>query len=431
MHRLLRHFRDALLIPNIACDLHEGWIHKRGVLARSWARRLAMDRADPEQVLAGLRQAAKLPFDQAANLARELAADAPAADAAQRDALTRALSQMPALIRRVLRLAGDRQRPPVCASDLLVFVPRRVPRLLPGYRLPGFGDLWVGEFLGGGGFAEVYAAHNLNIPGGRPWALKVSFHPEGRRLLRHEAWMNGLVRSRGCRFGVLPVRHSFLDSDPPALAYPAVDGFNLRELLEARHRGGRIPDPRWVAKLMRRVALVLGYLHRIGYAHRDIKPNNIMVGRWEEGPEDVVLLDLGISGPLTGLSEDDEPLGDETRRYIDRILIYSSSPIYASPEQKECRYEHGYTRAGDDIFSGAAIAIQSLTGDFDHRVDVVAWQPLLEKQGVPRQFIELLEKCVSRVAQQRPASGADLAGRLERLLRLPVWRPGAGGPVGP
>jgi hypothetical protein len=134
----------------------------------------------------------------------------------QADGLVRTLSQMPAHVRRTLQLAGDRQRPPTCDRDLRPFLPHRVPSLLPGCRLAGVGDLTLGEFLGGGGFAEVYAVHNHNHPNSAPRALKLSFHPEGRRLLRHECWMNGLV-GRSRNRGILPVRHSYLDSKVPAV----------------------------------------------------------------------------------------------------------------------------------------------------------------------------------------------------------------------
>ncbi len=426
MRKLLLNYLEALK-KFAAPDLPEGVIRNRDVVARSWWRHLTVKGVPPVEVLEQLRQLAVLPAAQAVSLAQELVGEVrlPAATA---DGVVRALSQMPAHIRRVLQLAGDRQRAPLSDHDLRPFVPRRVPSLLPGCRLSGVGDLTLGEFLGGGGFAEVYSACNPNIPNSEPLALKVSFHPEGRRLLRHEAWMNGLVRRVRNR-GVLPVRHTFLDSEVPALAYPAVIGFNLRELLAGRHRGGRIPNPWWVAELMRRVAVVLAGLHQVRYAHRDVKPSNVMIGRYEDGPQDVVLLDLGIGGPITGLSEEDWPHGDETRRYIDRILIYSNSPIYASPEQLQYRYENGYTRASDDVYSAGVIAIQAITGEFDRRLTAGLWQSTLQTRGTPRPFIEVLEACVASNPHHRPANGVELAERLARVLR--EWPSGGGDRVGP
>jgi serine/threonine protein kinase len=424
MRKLLAFYRDAL-VKFTAPDLAEGVVRNHGAVARSWWRQLTIKGVPPEEVLDRLRQLAALPAAQAVSLAQELAAEVRVPVPGQADGLVRALAQMPAHVRRTLQLAGDRQRPPTCDHDLRPFLPHRVPALLPGCRLAGVGDLTLGEFLGGGGFAEVYAVHNHNHPNSDPRALKISFHAEGRRLLRHECWMNGLV-GRSRNRGILPVRHSYLDSEVPALEYPAVAGFNLRELLLSRYRAGRIPHPWWVARLMRRVALVLASLHQCRYAHRDVKPSNVMIGRYEDVPQDVVLLDLGISGPITGLSEEDWPHGDETRRCIDRILIYSNSPIYASPEQLAYRYENGYTRASDDVYSAGVIAIQALTGDLDRRVTEVRWQSILESRGTPRAFIELLQACVAANPNRRPANGRDLAERLEQVLRNAVWPPTRG-----
>jgi serine/threonine protein kinase len=384
MRKLLAFYRDAL-VKFTAPDLAEGVVRNHGAVARSWWRQLTIKGVPPEEVLDRLRQLAALPAAQAVSLAQELAAEVRVPVPGQADGLVRALAQMPAHVRRTLQLAGDRQRPPTCDHDLRPFLPHRVPALLPGCRLAA----------------------------------------EGRRLLRHECWMNGLV-GRSRNRGILPVRHSYLDSEVPALEYPAVAGFNLRELLLSRYRAGRIPHPWWVARLMRRVALVLASLHQCRYAHRDVKPSNVMIGRYEDVPQDVVLLDLGISGPITGLSEEDWPHGDETRRCIDRILIYSNSPIYASPEQLAYRYENGYTRASDDVYSAGVIAIQALTGDLDRRVTEVRWQSILESRGTPRAFIELLQACVAANPNRRPANGRDLAERLEQVLRNAVWPPTRG-----
>jgi serine/threonine protein kinase len=135
----------------------------------------------------------------------------------------------------------------------------------------------------------------------------------------------------------------------------------------------------------------------------------------------VVLLDLGISGPITGLSEEDWPHGPEARRFIDRLLIYSHSRVYASPEQLQYRYQDGYTRASDDVYSAGVVAVQAMTGVFDRRLDDAAWQPVLAARQAPWSFIELLEACVARDARRRPRDGGELAERLGRLLHTAAW----------
>jgi serine/threonine-protein kinase len=289
--------------------------------------------------------------------------------------------------------------------------------LFPGSRLPSVHGITTGDFLGGGGFAEAYLAHDTRSPRSGPLSLKVSFHPEGRRLLRHEAFIHSRVAGRG----ILPLLETFVDADSPVLLYPAVAGQNLRELLDACKRRGRVPEPRWVAVLLRRLATGLAGLHRSHFAHRDVKPSNIMIGRCQEGRRELVLLDLGISGPIMGLSEDDWPHGVVSRRFIDRMLIYSHSRVYASPEQLQYCYERGYTRASDDIYSAGVVAIHALTG-WHRRLEGVRWQDQLVYERVPWSFIDLLEACVACDPRQRLRDGGELAERVERVLREPVWR---------
>jgi serine/threonine protein kinase len=413
MSRLLSLLRDALL-QGPAGGPTDGRVRRRGLVARHWGRLLGCAGLGPEEVREELHRLAQWTPRQAADAGRNLSVHVRGGEAARRDSLARALAHVPALARRAVRLAAGRLLPLDNAAGLLPLVPNRVPTLLPGSRLDSVGALEVGDFLGGGGFAEVYLAHD---PQAGPLSLKVSFRPEGRRLLRHEAWMNGLA----CGPGILPVRAAFLEAETPALAYPAVAGDNLRDVFDVLHRRGRPPEPRWVAAVLRRLAQALDGLHRRRYAHRDVKPSNVMFGRWEGGPRDVVLLDLGISGPITGLSEDDWPHGPEARRFIDRLLIYSHSRVYASPEQLQYRYEGGYTRASDDVYSAGVVAIQALSGVFDRRADDAPWQAALAARQTPWSFIGLLEACVAPEPRRRPRDGGELAERLDQLLHTAAW----------
>jgi hypothetical protein len=409
--------RDALY-QIAGGDLAEGGVPRRREIARSWWRRLRLSGVSGSAILSQFRQAGAIGPAEAAELGRELAAGVRAwTEPPARAALARCLAQMPAFLRRELQVAGSLQTAPAGPADLLPFLPPRVPTMLPGTRLEELDGLILGEFRGGGSFAEVYEAHNPLQPDEPARAVKLSFHPEGRHLLGHEAWMNGLIRRRGCRHGVLPLLGAQLDGGTPALVYPAVSGFNLLEILEGWHRCGRLPEPRWVAILMHRLALVLGDVHACLFVHRDIKPGNLMIGRFEGARQDILLIDLGIAGPVAGLSGDDWPQAAETRRIIDRVLIYSHSPLYASPGQRR----HDVSRACDDVYAAGVIAIQAIAGDFVNRVDRLPWQPVLAARGTPREFIAVLESCVAVEEHRRPADGHELAARLEEIIHNAEW----------
>ncbi|HEY7312243.1 MAG TPA: hypothetical protein VH643_22965 [Gemmataceae bacterium] len=417
MLAILPSLRDALY-QLAGGDLVAGSVPRRPEIARSWWRHLRRAGVPGSAVLEQLRQAATIAPAQSAELAMELAAGVKVwTEPPVRAALARCLAQMPALIRRELQIAGSLQTVPAGPADLLHFLPQRVPTFPPNTRREELGDLLLGEFRGGGNFAEVYEARDPSRPDEPARAVKLSFHPEGRHLLAHEAWMNDRIRRRGCRRGVLPVLALCLDSDVPALIYPAVAGFNLQEILEGWHRHGRMPQPRWVAVLMYRLALVLGDVHACLFVHRDIKPGNLMIGRFENGRHDILLIDLGIAGPAARLSGDDWPQAAQRCRIIDRVLIYGHSPLYASPGQRR----HEVSQARDDIYAAGVIAIQAIAGDFVHRVDDIPWQPILAARGVPREFLDVLQACVSIKEHRRPADGHDLAARLEEVIHNAEW----------
>ena len=66
-----------------------------------------------------------------------------------------------------------------------------------------------------------------------------------------------------------------------------VHGYTLRELLNYRERY----DFSQLANVILQVGNALGYAHAVGVLHRDIKPDNILIGPYGE----VLLLDWGLA----------------------------------------------------------------------------------------------------------------------------------------
>src|SRR3546814_20768825 len=69
---------------------------------------------------------------------------------------------------RVTTLLSQLPRTP---EEMLRFVPLRPPHFQPGTKLPGY-DYCLDALLGQGGFAEVWKAHNTELAGQPPVALK-------------------------------------------------------------------------------------------------------------------------------------------------------------------------------------------------------------------------------------------------------------------
>jgi hypothetical protein len=395
-------------------DLLDGILQRRSKVAQSWWRRLGRAHVTPDAIPSELRRVGAFTPREAADVCRGLAGEI--STPALRDAVGRCLAQVVALSRRQFRLAGDKPLVVDDSTSLLPFLPTHLAAFSPGARPPWLGDLELGEFRGGSRHSEVYEASNPHLPAAPPSIVKISLHADGRRMLRHEALMSDMIRSRGCKRGVLPVRHTFLSGEVPALVYPAVDGFDLHELLSSLHRRHCYPHPRWVAELMHRTALILKPIHAGFVVHRDIKLSNIMIGKVEGGPREMLLIDCGISGPAGNFPPEDWPIGVETRNFSEKLLIYGRSEVYASPSQQ--RMDLSLPR--DDVYSLGVVVIHALTGDF-RRVDDTPWQQALQERGVPPKFVELLAECVAVEERHRPADGNQLAARLEEVIHQAAW----------
>ncbi|WP_327048051.1 protein kinase [Microbispora sp. NBC_01189] len=145
------------------------------------------------------------------------------------------------------------------------------------------GRYTVAKELGSGGMGEVYLAYT---PGGDPVAVKVirsdKLDPLTRARFEKEALIARTV------IGTNRVAR-FLDADPfadrPWLAMEYVAGHTLLAYVD---QGGVLPLP-LVASLGALLAEGLAAVHAAGLIHRDLKPQNVIMGK--EGP---MIIDFGL-----------------------------------------------------------------------------------------------------------------------------------------
>ncbi|HEX7489669.1 MAG TPA: protein kinase, partial [Anaeromyxobacteraceae bacterium] len=158
--------------------------------------------------------------------------------------------------------------------------PTALPEV-PGYRLRGL--------LGHGGFAAVFAAERE--PDGRQVALKVARAdvPGAREQLEREA---GALRAVGPPAVVALLGEGTLGDGSTFLALELVEAPSLAARLLAG--GGALP-PAELAPAVLATLDALAALHAAGYAHGDLKPENVLFGG---DPPIARLLDLGLSERL-------------------------------------------------------------------------------------------------------------------------------------
>jgi serine/threonine protein kinase len=95
-----------------------------------------------------------------------------------------------------------------------------------------------------------------------------------------------------------------------------VDGGDLTQLMR---KEGRLPLDR-VLHIMRQLAAALAAAHGVNVVHRDLKPQNILLG----GTDHVYVTDFGIAKTL-----------ESDRTSVTRTGAVLGTPLYMSPEQVE------------------------------------------------------------------------------------------------
>jgi serine/threonine protein kinase len=235
------------------------------------------------------------------------------------------LATLPEEIRRETRErieAGLRVRQLRPGTPAPSGLPAEAPPSLPGYRL----DRKLGE----GSLGVVYAAHDEKL--NRRVAIKVLRRRAdalvGRRVLDEARKAAALGDP-----AIVTIFSVLDESDPPAIVMELVEGFPLDRFAAQLNFEQK-------ARLLREVARGLAVAHERGLIHRDLKPDNVIVGP-DLRPR---LLDFGLA---LSLEEAGRPAGG-----------FEGTPLYASPEQVRGRP----LTAASDVFSLGSLMFKVLTG---------------------------------------------------------------------
>lgn len=270
-------------------------------------------------------------------------------------------------------------------------------------------DVRIIETLGEGGMGRVYAAKQQSL--GREVAVKTlrAKHPDDTMIETIVA--EARVTGRLDHPHVIPVHQLGLDdAGRPVIVMKRVAGVSWSSLLERKtHPAWKklvtLPKDRLEAhlRILIAVADALSFAHSRGYLHRDVKPQNVMVGEFGE----VYLADWGVAHQLDGGSNRSQGL--------------VGTPCYLAPEMLDDAMELG---PHTDVYLLGATLHTVLTGEARHDgaglIDVLkaahASLPATYGPGVPDELAALCNRATARDPAERPQSALEFRRAIEAFL---------------
>lgn len=242
-------------------------------------------------------------------------------------------------------------------------------RQLTGRRYPRIRNYTILSELGRGGFGVVYKAVHHSKE--RFEAIKVLFGKTAQREAYFENEVRLAARLRHPNIATLFDAH--LKTPPLYYAMEFVQGQQLHRYL--RHNEVSLEQR---IDLLRTVALAMGYAHRQGVIHRDLKPQNILIDPQRQ-PR---IVDFGIAKRLVVERDAETPDVDADRTTEGALGTFG----YMAPEQM----------GGQEV---------------DWRADIYALGALLFHlvTGHSARFATHLEHLTAALRERQVARAADLA----------------------
>ncbi|MCB9522396.1 MAG: SUMF1/EgtB/PvdO family nonheme iron enzyme [Myxococcales bacterium] len=281
----------------------------------------------------------------------------------------------------------------------------------------------LGDELGRGGMGQVIEAYDRVLD--RPVALKLMHAPQDDGLKARfieEARVTGQLQHPG----VPPVYEmGRLGDGRPYFAMKRIEGRTLRDVVEDLRAGNPGLGLVRLMTLFARIARTIAYAHQQGFIHRDLKPDNIMLGEFGE----VTVMDWGLAKPVG--RADPAPVGGNSRigggRFDTADGEVTGTPQYMPPEQASGEVKALGPRA--DIYSLGAVLYELLTleppfdGQNPRRIREAviheAVQPPSQRapeRAIPHPLEELCLHCLRKAPEERPASAAWVADRVDAYL---------------
>lgn len=168
------------------------------------------------------------------------------------------------------------------------------------------GNHQIVRSLGKGGMVEVFLAFDPTC--GRNVALKrIRQEMKSNATLQERFLREARIASQLTHPSIVPIYTISQEGEETFYTMPYVEGETLKQILRAAYdeeKEGEVKHPigSSIPTLMRiflNVCQAIAYSHSKGILHRDVKPDNIIVGKYGE----VLILDWGLADFVGEVSE--------------------------------------------------------------------------------------------------------------------------------
>ena len=262
-----------------------------------------------------------------------------------------------------------------------------------------FGNYRLVRLVGKGGAAEVYLGEHIHL--NTYAAIKVLYTQlTGDEVEQFRAEARTLARL--AHPSIVRVFDFDVQEGVPFLVMDYAPNGSLRQRYP---KGSLVPLPQ-IVTFVKQMAAALQYAHDKGYIHRDVKPENMLLGRHEE----VLLSDFG----LAALAHSSGSIS--TKEAVGTLP-------YMAPEQIE-----GHPRAASDQYSLGVVVYEWLCGSrpFEGSMTEVMVQhltmpPLPLHERVPTIAAEVEQvvlRALAKDPKERYASVQDFATAFEQASQL-------------
>ncbi|MDR6598883.1 PASTA domain-containing protein [Saccharothrix longispora] len=254
----------------------------------------------------------------------------------------------------------------------------------------------VGALVARGGMSSVYRGVDTRLE--RAVAIKVMdprFSADPQFVARFEREARAAAKLH--HPGVVQVHDQGVDEDRVFLVMELVEGGTLRDLLNER----RVLDVPLALTVLEKVLSPLAAAHRADLVHRDVKPENVLIGRGGA----VKVADFGLVRAVStaGVTSDSVILG---------------TVAYLSPEQVTT----GNTDARSDVYSAGVLLYEMLTGTPPYVGDnaiSVAYRHVNDEvppvPDVPAEVAELVRRATRKEPFLRPANAESFLAEVEAV----------------